>query len=666
MKRSIIGNQAVAYGALAAGIDVAAGYPGTPSSEALNELLHFSRSAARGNDPSPYVEWSVNEKVAFELATGAAWAGKRALATMKMSGANVAADSILSVAYSGTKGGLVLYIADDPGAEAGMPEQDTRLFAQWAGLPVLEPADPARAYQLTRYAFELSERCELPVILRSVTSVAHAKQEVEGEYAYKPLKRKAAFQKNILRYTKAGAVICMDQHRDLLERLKVAEISAAEAGINRLHEADDGAGLFVVAAGALIPYVREALSAGDHRRLSTLFLESVYPLDTELAGGMFGAADRILVLEELEPFVEMQLRSEASRLGWNGTILGKLDGLFPRVGKYSQEIIGRGLTLLAEGRKGGAGARASATGVGRTGGQPAVDPTAAQAAAADTQPAASTQPATPLNVKHPITFCAGCPHRGSFMAINRALKKIGLDRDNTVVTGDIGCTILGMNPPFHTCWTEVSMGSSIGLAQGFYRAGIENPLIATIGDSTFFHAGIPPLVNAIQHGTNLLVIILDNGWTSMTGFQVNPGTAERFQARGDRRVEIEGIVRGMGVENLQVIGPFDQEQSVEAIVNALQQEGVKVIISQAECALTAARREERTQIYRIDSEKCTFCRSCLRETGCPALYVTANGGKSKHGQVMAIDPELCTGCGLCFTCCKFDAISRQKLGGSST
>jgi len=250
MKRSIIGNQAVAYGALAAGIDVAAGYPGTPSSEALNELLHFSRSAARGNDPSPYVEWSVNEKVAFELATGAAWAGKRALATMKMSGANVAADSILSVAYSGTKGGLVLYIADDPGAEAGMPEQDTRLFAQWAGLPVLEPADPARAYQLTRYAFELSERCELPVILRSVTSVAHAKQEVEGEYAYKPLKRKAAFQKNILRYTKAGAVICMDQHRDLLERLKVAESSAAEAGINRLHEADDGAGLFVVAAGA--------------------------------------------------------------------------------------------------------------------------------------------------------------------------------------------------------------------------------------------------------------------------------------------------------------------------------------------------------------------------------------------------------------------------------
>jgi indolepyruvate ferredoxin oxidoreductase alpha subunit len=661
MKRSIIGNQAVAYGALAAGIDVAAGYPGTPSSEALTELLQFRRSAVKDGKPAPYAEWSVNEKVAFELATGAAWAGKRALATMKMSGANVASDSILSVAYSGTKGGLVLYIADDPGAEAGMPEQDTRLFAQWVGLPVLEPADPARVYELTQYAFELSEACELPVILRSVTSVAHAKYEVEGEYAYKPLNRTADFEKNIFRYTKAGAVICMDQHRDLLERLKAAERHASETGINQMHREKDGR-LFVVAAGALIPYVRETLSASDQQGFSTLFLESVFPLDTQLAAGMFEEAERILVLEELEPFVEMQLRSEASRLGWNGVILGKLDGLFPRVGKYSQEIIGRGLTLTAEGAKGDAPVRTSAGGTTRPTSRPGA--TARQDAA--DQSAVVSQTPAPLNVKHPITFCAGCPHRGSFMAINRALKKIGLNRDNTIVTGDIGCTILGMNPPFHTCWTEVSMGSSIGLAQGFYWGGIENPVIATIGDSTFFHAGIPPLVNAIQHGTDLLVIILDNGWTSMTGFQVNPGTDEEFQAQGARRVEIKGIVRGMGVENLQVIGPFDQEQSVEAITMALQQKGVKVIISEAECALTAARREERTVIYRIDSEKCTFCRSCLRETGCPALYVSANGGNSKHGQVMAIDPELCTGCGLCFTCCKFDAISRQKLGGSGS
>jgi indolepyruvate ferredoxin oxidoreductase alpha subunit len=656
MTRTIIGNQAVAYGALAAGVEVAAGYPGTPSSEALTELLNFSQR----NDPSPYVEWSVNEKVAFEIATGAAWAGKRALATMKMSGSNVAADSILSVAYSGTRGGLVLYIADDPGAEAGMPEQDTRLFAQWAGLPVLEPADTGRVYELTRFAFELSEKCELPVILRSVTSVAHAKQEVEGEYGYRPLNRPVRFEKNIFRYTKAGAAICTTQHAQLLEGLQRAERIVHETGINAIYEASDHRGLFVVAAGALIPYVREALARAGHQPLSTLLLQSIYPLDRELAGQVFRNAERILVIEELEPFVEMLLRSEASRRGWSGTILGKLDELLPRVGKYSQEDIERGLKILIGTQKQRFAAAESI--------RIQDPPDRSDVKGADHQPAAN-QPdggqaaRASANVEHPITFCAGCPHRGSFMAINRALKKIGLNRDNTVVTGDIGCTILGMNPPFHTCWTEVSMGSSIGLAQGLCRAGVENPVIATIGDSTFFHAGIPPLINAVQHQANLLVIILDNGWTSMTGFQVNPGTAQEFQPQGNRRVDVESIVRGMGVDNLRVIEPFDQERSVQGIAEALQQEGVKVIISQAECALTAARRQGRAVVYQVDSEKCTFCRVCLRETGCPALYVTTDGQKSKQGQVVAIDPQLCTGCGLCFTCCSFDAIHRQPVGG---
>jgi indolepyruvate ferredoxin oxidoreductase alpha subunit len=642
MRQAIIGNQAVAYGALAAGVDVAAGYPGTPSSEVLTELLRFSGN----NDPSPYVEWSVNEKVAFEIATGAAWAGKRALATMKMSGANVAADSILSVAYSGTRGGLVLYIADDPGAEAGMPEQDTRLFAQWAGLPVLEPADPGRAYALTRYAFELSEKSELPVILRSVTSVAHARQEVEGEFTYNPLHRTPEFEKNILRYTKAGAAICIAQHEDLLQRSGVVERIVHEAGINRMHDSGQGNGLLVVAAGALIPYVREALSSGEHSTLSALFLESVYPLDRELVRQVLHDADTVLILEELEPFVEMLLRSEASRLGWGGSILGKLDGLLPRVGKYNQESIRKGLDRLLLHRE----VRTAP----QTSERQKTDAEAVRPAQAEVRvPQDSPVP----QIKHPITFCAGCPHRGTFMAINRALKKIGRDRDNTIVTGDIGCTILGMNPPFHSCWTEVSMGSSIGLAQGFVRAGIEGPVVATIGDSTFFHAGIPPLINAVQHGADLLVIILDNGWTSMTGFQVNPGTEERFQSAGSSRVDIEGIVRGMGIEQVQVLAPFQQEPAVDSIAAALGKPGVKVLISRQECALTVARREPVSRIFQIDPEKCTFCRSCLRETGCPALAVRAVGEKSK----MSIDPEACTGCGLCFTCCRFDAIHEQAV-----
>jgi len=637
MKRLLIGNQAVAWGALRAGISVAAGYPGTPSSEALTELLRY----AAEHPESPYVEWSVNEKVAFEVATGAAWTGKRALATMKMSGANVAADSILSVAYSGSPGGLLLYVADDPGAEAGMPEQDSRLFAQWAGLPVLEPSTPQRVYELTRLAFELGERCQLPVILRSVTSVAHARSEVEGELDYVPLERAPAFTKDITRYTKAGAAICIAQHEALLERLQVVERAAADAGVNRLAPGRERPELFVVAAGSLIPYVQETLAASQRfGGFSTLFLESLYPLDRAAAGRMFEGAAAVLILEELEPFVEMLLRSEASRLGWPGTILGKLDGLLPRVGKYGREAIDRGLEALAS------SGRAARPGTRKPLAPPAAPLPAAPAGA---------------QVKHPITFCAGCPHRGTFMAINRALKKIGRDRDNTVVTGDIGCTILGMNPPFHTCWTEVSMGSSIGLAQGFARAGIEGPLLATIGDSTFFHAGIPPLINAVQHGTDLLVIILDNGWTSMTGFQVNPGTDERFQRAGSIRVDIEGIVRGMGIEQVQVLAPFQQEPAVESIAAALQAPGVKVLISRQECALTVARREPPARIFQVDPEKCTFCRACLRETGCPALAVRAAGDKTR----MSIDPELCTGCGLCFTCCRFDAIHERSVGGAA-
>ena len=659
MKRMITGNQAIAYGALAAGVDVVAGYPGTPSSEALTELLHFTAN----NKPAPYVEWSVNEKVAFEIAAGAAWAGKRALATMKMSGANVAADSILSLAYSGTRGGLVIYIADDPGAEAGMPEQDTRVFAQWAGLPVLDVSSPQAAYNMCRFAFDLSEQTELPVILRSVTSVAHAQTLVEAEYNYQQREIEPDFIRDITRFTKAGSAICLNQHAALLTRLEKAGKLISERGINRLVRGRGN--LFAVSAGAVNPVLQEFLSeekatdedvasggqvaAGGQitakgqaaGQISVLYLESTYPLDQHMVGQVLDQAERVVIFEELEPVVEMLIRSEAGKRGFKGTIIGKMDGVLPRVGKYSRREILSGLALLK--------ATAEGEGDGAAGGQ------VAAGSKATGQDVAKGQAAGQISVKHPITFCIGCPHRGTYMALNRALKKTKLGQKETIVTGDIGCTILGMNPPFDSCWTEVSMGSSIGLAQGFVRAGIEKPVVATIGDSTFFHAGIPPLINAVQHRSNLLLIILDNGWTSMTGFQVNPGTEDRFQDKGSRAVDISRIVKALGVDDLQTIYPFDQEEAVEVISRALLTEGVRVLISKEECALTKGRREPSRFIYEIDPEKCTFCRSCLRETGCPALSMQGPDEK----KVMSIDPELCTGCGLCWTCCRFDAIHKK-------
>jgi len=608
MKRLLSGNQAIACAALESGIGLAAGYPGTPSTEALAELELF----AGKNNPALYVEWSVNEKVAFELAAAAAWAGKRALVTMKMSGANVALDSLISVAHSGVTGGLVVYIADDPGAEAGMPEQDSRLLALLCGLPLLDPSSPEQAYRLARLAFRLSEECQLPVILRAVTSVAHAKEEVEAQFVHRPLERPASFARDIARYTKAGSAICLRQHRALLERLERAGKFLAGSGINTLLGAEPGNGLAVIGAGVVSRTVAEVLASRPG--IASLALEAIHPLDEPAVTRILQSAEAVAVFEELEPVVELAVRGLASRLGWRGRIVGKLDGLLPRVGRYTREEILRGLRALEGGTE-----------------------------------IPIAEAGTPA-FKHPITFCAGCPHRGTYLALNRALKKLKLRREEVVVTGDIGCTILGMNPPFDSCWTEVSMGSSIGLAQGFLRAGLKKPLVATIGDSTFFHAGIPPLINAVQHRAELLVIVLDNGWTAMTGFQPNPGTRPGLQA--GRRVDIEALLLALGLERVEKIDPFRQEQAVEALSRALQAAGVRAVIAERECALTAARREGRGEALRIEAQACTFCRTCLRETGCPALVLSVSAAK----RVMAIDREQCTGCGLCATSCSFAAI----------
>lgn len=628
MKKMIIGNRAVAYGALAAGVEVAAGYPGTPSSEVLTELLLF----AEKNDPAPYVEWSTNEKVAFEVAAGAAWAGKRSLATMKMSGINVSADSVLSTAYSGTRGGLVIYIADDPGAEAGMPEQDTRLFAEWAGLPLLETVTPTQAYEMVQFAFELSEESELPVILRSVTSVAHAQEMVESDFTYTYEPREALFERNISQFTKAGSAICLTQHKTLLKRLEHAEKIIHDSGFNTFTAAENrSSNLYAVSVGSCNPVLKETLiEMGKVGDVNCVFLESSFPLDRVLVKELFEKAERIVIVEELEPAVEMLIRSEASEKNFEGTIIGKTGGHLPRVGKYSKQVIARGLHFL-------------------------LDPRSAETAETTERKAEEAA----LQVNHPITFCAGCPHRGTYIALNRAIKKAGLERNNTIVTGDIGCTILGMNPPFDSCWTEVSMGSSIGFAQGFMRAGVENPVVATIGDSTFFHAGIPPLINAVQHRSDLLLIILDNGWTSMTGFQVNPGTDKQFQKEGARPVDIRKIVEAVGVDVCTVIEPFDLEEATATVTEQLNTPGVRVIIAREECALTRGRREPKSRTFEIDPESCTFCKACLRETGCPALVVHP----AKEKTVMSIDQTQCTGCGLCFACCKFDAIKERATGG---
>jgi indolepyruvate ferredoxin oxidoreductase alpha subunit len=624
-RKLLTGNEALALGALHAGARVITGYPGTPSTGAIESLL-------AGRPPDVYVEWSTNEKVALEIAAGAAWAGQRALCTMKMSGLNVASDSLYSVAYSGVVGGLVVYVADDPGVSAGMCEQDSRGFALLADLPLLDPSSVAEAYQLTRLAFDLSEATGTPVLVRLVTAVAHASAPVEvGEPAPLP-EREPQLLRDIARFTKAGAAICMQQHRDLIARLEKAGEWIRQAGLNSLQITAAAGGirypkLGIIAGGVVSAYLEEGLEMAAHfgldsRAVSTLRVRAPHPFPSEEVQVLLRHVDAVVVLEELEPHLERGVYVEAHRLGFTGRIVGKLDGTLERVGEYDVRHVVRGIAA-------------------------ALDlPVPPDLFAATTE-------AERLAAPRPITVCPGCPHRGTFLAINRAIRRAGYKRDQVMVTGDIGCTILGMNPPFDTVWNEVAMGASIGLAQGYVHAGVRTPVIATIGDSTFFHAGIPALINAVQHAVPLTVIIMDNGWTAMTGMQVNPGTAEDFQPPGGRRVDIAQLVPALGVEHFFVVDPFDLDGTTAVIQQALALPGVKVILSRQECAIQAQRRGRRAGVVRVVPENCNLCKLCITLTGCPAIDLGA--------EAVVIDPALCYGCGLCAQVCNRGALIHTSV-----
>jgi len=613
----LTGSEALALGALRAGVKVVTGYPGTPSTGAITSLLKMDL-------PGRHVEWSTNEKVAFEIAAGAAWAGQRAMCTMKMSGVNVAYDSLISIAYSGVNGGLVIYVADDPGVSAGMCEQDTRGFALMSDLPILEPATVAEAYDLVPIAFDLSEETGTPVFVRLVTALANSHAVVTVEEPLPPAVREPILERDIAKYTKAGSLICLNQHRDLIARLEKSAAILDRMGINRLRLAESAGGLGVVAAGVVNSYLEEGFEVAaeygfDREAVSVLEVRASHPFPARQVRKLLAHCGAILVLEELEPYLEQGVIIEAHRAGFEGRIVGKLEGPLGRVGEY-------GLGQVVEGL-------ADAFGF-------SIPPGLFQGSTG----------AETLAAARPITVCAGCPHRGTYLAINQALKKLRFKKDEVMVTGDIGCTILGMNPPFDTVWNEVSMGASISLAQGYFHGGVETPVIATIGDSTFFHGGISGLINAVQHQVPLTLIIMDNGWTAMTGMQVNPGTAGAFQS-GGQQVDIAKIIPALGVEHFVEIDPFDLDGSAAAIQEALTLPGVKVVLARQECAIQSARYSKQTRFVRVDAEKCNLCKLCIIQTGCPAIDIGED--------TIVIDPSLCDGCGLCAEVCNLDAIVKE-------
>ena len=385
--------------------------------------------------------------------------------------------------------------------------------------------------------------------------------------------------------------------------------------------------LGIITAGITAAYLDESFEVAsrygfDPATASVLRIVSVHPLPTEQIRTLLQHCDTILVLEELEPTTENAVYIEAQRMGWEGRIIGKLSGHFERVGEYGVRHIVQGL--------------AAATGI----------------AIPDDLFRSQTE-AEKLAAARPITVCAGCPHRGTFMAINQAVRRAGFKKDEVMVTGDIGCTILGMNPPFNTVWNEVSMGASIGMAMGFVHAGVKTPVIATIGDSTFYHAGLPALVNAVQHQTPITLIIMDNGWTSMTGMQINPGTCEQFQGAGNARLDIARIVPALGVDQFWIVDPFEMDAMARVLQDAVKLPGVKVLLARQECAIPAKRRGVEAGEIRVIDEKCNQCKLCITVTGCLAITLSESS--------INIDPEQCYACGLCAAVCNRDAIEFDRL-----
>lgn len=633
-KKLLMGNEAFAHAALEAGVRVVAGYPGTPSSELIETVakLHAD-GAARGI----HVEWSTNEKSALELLAGASYTGARCLFTCKQVGLNVASDPLMSLNYVGVKGGMVLFVADDPGPISSQTEQDTRRFASFAKIPVLDPATPDQSFAMMQAAFDLSERYHTPVIVRPTTRINHASTffDVADATDARPVPEEG-FERD------SKWVIfprrAYQAHGEINERLvAIAHDFAVEPALAAFNPMFDGGAatsprLGIVAGGVSAAYVREALRMVEDRAAAQGIEVPAYrfwqvgtpfPFPTETAAQFAEGLDEILVLEELDHVLEDELLMHAGRTHASYQVKGKL------------------------------------TGDARDRGENDVDDTVARIAAFFGLPATQTNvsretfsyeaPADdPLPVRPPV-LCAGCPHRGSFYAVKRALGKTP-----AVLCGDIGCYTLGNAMPLDAVDTCLCMGAGITMAQGFAVAEPHKKTLAFVGDSTFFASGLPGIVNAVYNGHDITVCVLDNATTAMTGSQPHPGTGVTLMGPKREPISIQRVLEAVGFNCIVHADPLNLDESVAAAREALAFEGPSAILFESPCIQLVKPGAPAT----VNTEICTGCKKCITEIGCPAIGFDADarGPKSKeHGQAF-VDASLCNGCGLCTQVCPFRAL----------
>ncbi|MCF8032219.1 MAG: 4Fe-4S binding protein [Desulfarculaceae bacterium] len=614
------GNEAIARGALEGGVSLAAAYPGNPSSEILQTLAESAEGAGI------YAEWSTNEKVALESAAAASFAGLRAMASMKQNGVNVALDFICNLTISGSQGGIVLVTCDDPSGVSSTNEQDARFVARTAVLPLLEPATPAECLAMMRLAFDLSEQIGNLVVLRSLSRLSHTRAGVVPG-PLPPAGPKPYWDPKQAWFT----IPVVPRHQAMLDKLaKAGEILGA-AGLNR-YDGPEEPELLVIASGSARLYADEArrmLGAGE--RVGILHLAWTWPLDKELVLKHLAATDKVLIAEELDPFVDTAVKSlyaaNAAELGIKH-FFGQDSGHTPCIGELSPGKLATALAGIL--------------------GLPwqEVDPDYAQ----------RLETALTLAAPREVGFCPGCPHRASYWSMKQVLAADGREG---IVSGDIGCYTLGvLSTGFKRVNAVHCMGSGLGVASGLGKLrdrGFDQPVISVVGDSTFFHAALPGLVNARWNNSDYVLVVLDNSATAMTGFQPHPGTGQTAMGQPGTPVDVEQVCRGLGLPHA-VVDPYDLAATQEALYDALQQGGgVRVLIFRRLCALVQGKQGGHPHSISVDpeicrGEDCGCNRYCTRVFRCPGLVFDEDSGRAR------VDEVVCVGCGVCAQVCPAGAI----------
>ena len=591
-KKYVMGNGAIALGALKAGVNLVAGYPGTPSSEIIETVAKYPHDGT-------YVEWSVNEKAAMEVASAAAYSGARAMVTMKQVGLNVASDPLMSLAYVGVKGGMVVVSADDPGPISSQTEQDTRRFAEFARIPVFDPSSPEEAFEMVQDAFECSEKYKTPVILRPTTRVDHAYASIDAPDTF-TAKEYEGFVKDSKKWVIFPRLSFMNHAMIEKRNIEIGE----DFSSYRFNTVTGSSEKAVIATGVSFAYAAEFLK--EHPDVRLIKVGTPHPLPERFLLDALEGVSEVLCFEELSPYIEESLLKLIGKHQLSINVRGKLTGDVPPSGENDADsarvIISRFLGYETD--------------------ENSID--------------LSGAPQPPMR---PPVLCAGCPHRASFYAVKRAMKG-----KKAYFCGDIGCYTLGNAMPLDMVDTCLCMGAGITMAQGFNHMDKDAVAFAFTGDSTFFASGITGVVNAVYNAADMIVCVLDNSTTAMTGHQPHPGTGRNLMATPVEKVSIEKILLAVGVKKVVTVDPLDLDAAIAAVRECADIKGVKAIIFKSPCVAIVKPSGK----MRVDSEKCVGCLRCIKEIGCPALSVS--GGKA------VIDENLCTGCGLCAKLCAVNAI----------